>query len=119
MMLSLWARSLATRESIAEYLALRLACRLVIRASRESCCFFKSLRLSLRLAERAANTPVLLWAKLSVADFMRASKPVSPVKIPLMSAALVSAAASNTLSLIDNNPVFWSVWTPNCASDFN
>ncbi|MNI24253.1 hypothetical protein D3C85_427910 [compost metagenome] len=106
MMLSLWARSLATRESIAVYLAVRLVCRLVIRASRESCCFFRSVRLSLKLAERAAKTPVVFCAKLSVADFMRASKPVSPEKIPLISAALVFAAALNTLSSIDSNPVF-------------
>ncbi|MNP69648.1 hypothetical protein D3C76_1657720 [compost metagenome] len=98
---------------MAVYLALRLVCRLAIRASRASCCFFRSLRLSLKLDERAAKTPVVFCAKLSVAVFMRASRPVSPAKIPLISAALVSAAVSKTLSSIDSRPVFWSVSTPN------
>ncbi|MNC76173.1 hypothetical protein D3C75_1278380 [compost metagenome] len=62
MMLSLCARSLATKESMALYLAERLACRSVMRSSRVSCCFFRSVRLSVNVFDRSARVPVVAFA---------------------------------------------------------
>ena len=121
MMLSLWARSLATRESMAVYLAVRLVCKAGHALIQVSCCFLQVVQaVAQATSERAAKTPVLYWRRLSVADVMRSSKPLSPVKIPLISAALVAAACIPHF-VVDRQQAGGSGRSsiPNCASDFS